>query len=446
MESLVQRALRTASVEQAALAWSKFNRRRRQAGTAETFRLVGQRAAGSIVDLTRRGIGGPCMDLLLRTNAQTLFMKPGVLFIGYVEAGLGLGESLRGLIRSVATTQEPFAVYPYNRRVETRSLGPFLPDHYDKRHRYQINVFEVAANHLPEMMGDVGLWKTRHSYNILRTYWELAEAPPEWRPNLAGIDEIWAPNAFVSEAFRSIFSGPIKVVPPCVEVEVGTSHGRGEFGMDPDRFYFFFSFDYFSTPYRKNPLGVVRAFRKAFADLGLKVGLVIKSTSAVDQHSEIKEELLQHARSDERIIVIDRTLSRDEMLSLIDQSDCFVSLHRSEGFGLGLAEAMALGKPVIGTDYSGSTAFLSDQTGFPVPYTLRPVEPHEYIFAYGQSWAEPDEGAAADLMRQVVEQPEETKRRAKAGQACVQSHYGRAAVGQIVQDRLREIRASRPLP
>ena len=383
------------------------------------------------------------MSVLSTVHAQDLFMQPGVLFIGYVEAGLGLGESLRGLIRSLATTGQPFAVYPYNRGVESRTLGPFLPDLYDRKHRYQINVFEVAANHLPEMLADIGPWKTGHSYNILRTYWELAEAPQEWRSNLTGIDEIWAPNEFVSNAFRRIFAGPIHVVPPCVEVEAAGSSGRDRFGMDVDRFYFFFSFDYFSSPFRKNPLGVVRAFRAAFPDLAAKVGLIIKSTSAAGQHREMKDELLAQAHLDGRIIIIDRTLSRDEMLSLIRQSDCYVSLHRSEGFGLGMAEAMALGKPVIGTDFSGNTAFLSDRTGFPVPYTLRPVQPQEYIFADGQSWADPDEDVAAEMMRQVVYHPEERHNRAEAGQAYVRTHYGRIEVGQIVEKRVREILAMR---
>jgi glycosyltransferase involved in cell wall biosynthesis len=131
------------------------------------------------------------------------------------------------------------------------------------------------------------------------------------------------------------------------------------------------------------------------------------------------------------------------MLSLIRQTDCYVSLHRSEGFGLGMAEAMAFGKPVIGTDYSGNTDFLSDRTGFPVPYTLRPVQHGEYIFSDGQSWADPDEAAATDAMRQVFSDPQERQRRADSGKALIEARYGRTNVGQVAARRLNDIMAHR---
>jgi len=209
--------------------------------------------------------------------------------------------------------------------------------------------------------------------------------------------------------------------------------------MDQDMFYFMFSFDYFSHPTRKNPLGVVRAFQRAFPNPAERVGLVIKSTSAIHQHREIKSVILEAARHDHRIKVIDRTFSRDEMLSLIRQSDCYVSLHRSEGFGLGMAEAMAFGKPVIGTNYSGSTEFLSDCTGFPVPFTMRPIQPGEYIFSDGQSWGEPDAAAAAEVMQRVFHDQQERQRLAALGKIFVEAHYGRENVGRIAARRLQEI-------
>jgi glycosyltransferase involved in cell wall biosynthesis len=129
------------------------------------------------------------------------------------------------------------------------------------------------------------------------------------------------------------------------------------------------------------------------------------------------------------------------MLSLIRESNCYVSLHRSEGFGLGMAESMALGTPVIGTDYSGSTEFLSSLTGFPVAFTMRPVEPGEYSFSEGQIWAEPDTAAATEAMRRVYRDTQERQRRAAAGKAFVEAHYGRDTVGQIAAQRLRDILA-----
>jgi glycosyltransferase involved in cell wall biosynthesis len=385
-------------------------------------------------------------DFVAVLPVPNLFMRQDVLFIGYLEAALGLGESMRGLVRSVAGTGIPFALYPYKLGVETRAIGGFMKDRYDLKHRHRVNVIEMSADQLPGMFSEVGRWKTGHSYNILRTYWELPRAPAKWAPMLQGIHEIWAPNEFVGNAFREIFDGRITIIPPCVEIETEYQFDRDHLGIDQDMFYFTFSFDYFSYPARKNPLGVVRAFQAAFPNRAEKVGLVIKSTSANHHYLEIKTAIREAARLDPRIKVIDRIFSRDEMLSLIRHSDCYVSLHRSEGFGLGMAEAMAFGKPVIGTDYSGSTEFLSDRTGFPVACTMRPVRPGEYIFSDGQSWAEPDTTAAAKAMQRVFYDPGERQRRAAAGKAFVEAHYGRENIGRIAAGRLAEVLAADPAP
>jgi glycosyltransferase involved in cell wall biosynthesis len=214
--------------------------------------------------------------------------------------------------------------------------------------------------------------------------------------------------------------------------------------MDPGVFYFIFSFDYLSCPARKNPLGVLRAFQAAFPDKGERVGLVIKSTNAgAYQYPEVTTVLLEAAHQDRRIKIIDRILSRDEVLSLIRQSDCYVSLHRAEGFGLGMAEAMAFGMPVIGTNYSGNTDFLSESTGFPVPYTLRPVQPGEFPFGDGQFWAEPDEATAAAIMRSIFDNPQEGQVRGEAGKAFIETRYSRKNIGEIARRRFQQILSMR---
>jgi glycosyltransferase involved in cell wall biosynthesis len=372
-----------------------------------------------------------------------LFMRQSVLFIGYLEAGLGLGESLRGLVRSVATTELPFALYPYSFGVETRLIGAFMKGRYDLQHSHKVNVIEMAPDQVPAMFHKIGRWKTGYSYNILRTYWELPLAHPSWIYMLKGIHEIWVPNEFVCRAFKGVFGGPIVMVPPCVSIEAERSFERSHFGMDNGRFYFLFSFDYFSHPSRKNPLGVIRAFQAAFPNVVEEVGLVIKSTGAIDQYLDVKFAIVEAARYDKRIIVIDCSFSRDEMLSLIRQSNCYVSLHRSEGFGMGMAEALAFGKPLIGTDFSGSADFLSDRTGFPIPVTIRPVQAGEYFFSEGQNWAEPDEAAAAEAMCRVFDDEQERQRRAEAGKAFVEAQYGKENVGRIATQRLKDILARR---
>ena len=368
------------------------------------------------------------------------------LLIGYIDAQLGIGQSLRGLAAAIATVGTPFGIYPFGIGVEGRRSVPFMTDRYDEVTPHDVNIIEVSPAELPRVFANVSEDHFAGSYNILRTYWELARGPVVWRQDhgMERIDEIWAPNAFCAEAFRDFFDGPITVVPPCIETALHSGvPDRGRFGLDPDVFYFIFSFDYHSLPERKNPLAVVRAFLTAFADGERPVGLVVKATGVVGHFPAIKKDIMAAARADGRITVIDQSLSRDDMMSLMAGIDCYVSLHRSEGFGLGMAEAMALEKPVIATAYSGNAEFVTESTGFPIPFTLKPVRPHEYVHTGGQVWAEPDEDACAAAMLLVVDDRAEAASRARAGRAFVEHRYGPLNVGRLATERLDAIRKAR---
>jgi glycosyltransferase involved in cell wall biosynthesis len=250
------------------------------------------------------------------------------------------------------------------------------------------------------------------------------------------------PNAYVANAFRSIFDRRITVIPACVNINRKYIYARQYFGLDDDRFYFIFSFDYYSGTARKNPLGVAQAFGYAFPDPGMKVGLLIKSTGPGELDPTVSQHLKNLLTVDKRIITLDRSLDRDEILSLIDDCDCYISLHRSEGFGLGMAEALALGKPVIATDYSGNRDFLTEETGFPVPFSLRRLMPGEYPMGEGQSWGEPDLEIAIHYMRTVFANREERERRSSRGRTLIGDRYSGQIVAKTVIERLDEIRKS----
>ena len=197
---------------------------------------------------------------------------------------------------------------------------------------------------------------------------------------------------------------------------------------------------------RKNPLGVLRAFQAAFPDRGDAVALLVKTTGLPPPHlateacQDVQRSLQAAAAADERIRIIDRILSRDDMLGLIEQSGCFVSLHRSEGFGLGMAEAMALGTPVIGTDYSGNRDFLTEGTGFPVGYSLcgpfgRGTTPATRVRS-GRNRTKPTRSQRCG--RWSATKPSRSPR-ASAAKALIQSRYGRETVGHIAGQRLEHL-------
>jgi glycosyltransferase involved in cell wall biosynthesis len=372
--------------------------------------------------------------------------RRGVLFIGYVEACLGLAESLRGLISAAADRQIPFGICPFRVGVESRIIEQFMPEKFDVTHRYDINVIEVSPDQVSTVFKTIDPRQLMTSYNVLRTYWELPKAPREWGPMLKGIDEIWVPNKFVSNAFSGIFFGPITIIPPCVTTEEANYLNAAEFGIERGRFYFLFSFDFYSSHHRKNPLGVLKAFELAFPNLNENVGLIIKSTGletyqmGPEPHqTKIREQFRASVDRDPRIKIIHGTMSRHRMLGLLRACDCYVSLHRAEGFGLGMAEAMSLGKIVIGTDYSGSTDFLSAETGFPVAYNLRSVGPGEYFWPEDQVWADPNMDSAVTMFRLAFSDVDARTRRAAAGKMFVECKYSKAAVGAAVEQRIQEI-------
>jgi glycosyltransferase involved in cell wall biosynthesis len=365
--------------------------------------------------------------------------RQGVLFIGYAEGALGLGQAFRANLIAAEAAELPFAIYPFRVGIETRMLKPFMQKRYDENHAHAVNVIAVACDQVPVVFESLNPGLLKDSYNILCPYWELPRAPEAWRLNLANIHEIWAPNTYIANAFAHIFDGPIVVMPPAMEDTSGDHPGRAHFGMNEGRFYFMFSFDYFSSPFRKNPLAVLDAFKRAFPHGDENVGLAIKSTGAPDHFPEIKAVFQEAANHDPRILMFDKNMSRAEMLGLIRASDAYVSLHRAEGFGLGMAEAMTFERIVIGTDFSGSTDFLTDKTGYPVPYDLRPVESHEYPWSEEQSWAEPDVDAAADIMRRVAINQSEGASRARAAREWIEKNYSPDAVGMAMKARLEAL-------
>jgi glycosyltransferase involved in cell wall biosynthesis len=240
---------------------------------------------------------------------------------------------------------------------------------------------------------------------------------------------------------------------PCV-VSALASPGasRKELGLPEDACIFFFHFDSFSTFARKNPWAVIRAFRRAFAseERSGPVRLVMK-TIHLSRTPAAAGERLRRELQDAGGILIDEELSAEDMGSLINRCDVYVSLHRSEGFGLGIAEAMLAGRPAIATAYSGNLEFMNQQNSCLVGYRLRPVDDSEIsynpgmdvVYEAGQLWAEPDIGQAARWMRWLYENPAERARIGSAASRTISTRYSSAAAGAAAATRLAEIASSR---
>jgi glycosyltransferase involved in cell wall biosynthesis len=222
--------------------------------------------------------------------------------------------------------------------------------------------------------------------------------------------------------------------------------GRAEFDLPEDAYIFLFTFDAGSVVERKNPLAAVQAFRRAFAARKDKAILVLKTKNAdhpqTDQDRNHWHSVLKIASSDNRIRIIDRNVTRDELTGLQAACDCYISLHRSEGFGYGPAEAMALGKPVITTGYSGVTDFCNSETALLVEYVLERVPRGAYPYMDDDReyyWASPDIEVAALQMRRVYEDPQFGKRLGERGQKLIEKDYSAEALRSRYRRRLSQL-------
>jgi glycosyltransferase involved in cell wall biosynthesis len=276
-------------------------------------------------------------------------------------------------------------------------------------------------------------------YSIGYWAWELAEYPDEWMNAFLFYDEIWASTEFARAAFASKSPRPVHLMPMVVEnPAIDGSLNRDYFGLPTDRFLLFFHFDFRSFVERKNPDAAIRAFLEAFPTGAESVGLVIKTLNG--EHDPAGwARVTSLASTDSRIQIINREFTRLEVTSLIGACDCYVSLHRSEGFGRGLAEAMLLEKPVITTSYSGNMDFCSAETTFLVDYDLVPVREHDYIGTKNQVWADAKVGHAAEVMRTVYGNKELRERVARQGAAMIRAKYSPEVVGALYAHRLNEI-------
>ena len=230
--------------------------------------------------------------------------------------------------------------------------------------------------------------------------WEVNTIPARWARAFGLVDEIWVYSRFVAENIGAVAPIPVTALPPPVSAPAPAVPVR--LGV-PDGFLFLFIFDYLSTIQRKNPLGLIEAFRRAFAE-GEGARLLIKTINAPLRPLH-EEALLDAAQGRPDIHIVDRSLSAAEMDGLIAECDCYASLHRSEGFGLTMAEAMAVGKPVIATAYSGNVDFMNRDNSLLVDYELINVGPGVEIYPPEGEWAEPSVEHAAALMRQVYDNP-----------------------------------------
>lgn len=363
-----------------------------------------------------------------------------VNIVGFLTADLGVGESARCMVRAADTAQIQTALVP----LKLNCKNPLGDMTYATRLQ-ETNPHPVNVVHLdPPASQDIDHYHGRGfragKYNIAYWAWELPDFPDAWIPPCRYFDEIWCPSDFVRQAISLKVPLPVLTMPHAINFArptATTATLRARFALPADAFLFLFLYDLNSYSERKNPRGALEAFRRS--GLGQRgAGLVIKVHNVKGNEADFG--VLQASVADlPGVHFITETLSRAAVYELEAACDCFVSLHRSEGFGLALAESMYLGKPVIATDWSASAEFIDATNGCPVQCTLKTLERNHGPYAKGQVWAEANLDHAADQMERLFDNRALASRLGESARSTIERKFSPAVIGARYRRRLENI-------
>lgn len=360
----------------------------------------------------------------------------GVNLCGFIRGEFGLGEATRILARILNSGKIMFSIVNY----EILGVHRYTNHEWDSKIKdefiYNTNIMLINADGIPEFFKTVSPKTKKDRYNIGFLYWELPEYPDSWVSAFDYFDEIWTASEFSAEAFRKKTALPVYCLPCCVTVDTNPDLDRKHFNLPEDKFLFLMMYDVRSMQERKNPKAVIDAFLKAFGD-SEDVTLVIKINGPNDW--EFEDELIDSIKHRSNILLVIGTFDKIEVNSLINCCDAFVSLHRSEGFGLGPAEAMYLGKPAILTNWSGNKVYMTEDNCCPVNYKIIEIDKDYGPYKKGYHWAEPSSDHAAAYMRRLVEDQDYYDRISENGKKTIRKEFSPEAICESAKSRLKEL-------
>jgi GT2 family glycosyltransferase len=366
----------------------------------------------------------------------------GVNLIAYIRASMGVGEAARGNAAALQASALPFGVINYEQGNPSRMDNLRWQHKETNKAEYLVNLIHINADHTPGVMQNLGRAVFKNRYNIGFWAWEMPEFPDRWLGSFDLLDEVWVPSTYVNQAIAAKSPIPVVTIPHVIAIDELGAHqySRAWFGIADDTFVFVSMFDTHSVAQRKNPFGAIRAFQKAFSAADHSVLLLIKINNADDASLKVLSECVADYQN---IRLMQQHFDRAQIDSLINCCNCYVSLHHAEGFGLGPAEAMAMGKVALLTNWSGNTEYMRSDNCVPVNYRLQtlgsdygPYEAHQY-------WAVPDIEHAAAEMQSLVANPDRVLLLGENARKTIAQEFSPRAIGERMRRRLDSIRRFR---
>lgn len=363
---------------------------------------------------------------------------------GYLTGETGLGELARGAVRAAraagyrvgpVTIDQPGARLQDDRAPSSEASEPW---------RGGVNLVVVNGDQVEQFVERAGEAFLANQFNIGYWAWELCDPPADWIHSARHFDEIWTPSSFTLDPISQLTSVPVVRMPPALDVHPAGRLTRHSLGLADETTVFLAMCDHRSFVERKNPLGAIEAFRRAFSRSEVaegRVRLVVKTINGSTRSD--KARLVEEAAAAAGAVILTEHFSRGETLDLIASADALISLHRSEGFGFPMAEAMWLGRAVIATGYSGNLDFMTPETAHLVRYRLARIERAVGPYPAGACWAEPDLDHAASLLREVANSRAKRLEMGRRAAAAVRASHGPEAVASLMSRRLALVTGDR---
>ena len=382
--------------------------------------------------------------LMSRLESRTEPPKPyipgafpaGINLYGFFKAENGLAQGAKLYAAALERAGIPHRLLNTDFLDWLQQDDTAFDDRLSRENEYAVNVIHINPDQWQEAVGEFPRNQFDGHYNIGVFLWELETIPENWRAILGYVDEVWTPSEFIASAVRKETEKPVTVIPYGMEAPFDETVTRADFGIAEDAFTVLMMFDSNSFAARKNPEGAIKAFREAFGDRPEKTQLVIKINNPTEADIAFVNE---YAGEGDAVRLITGRMDKKKLNALIRLCDVYISLHRSEGFGLVMAEAMYLGVPVVATNWSSNVEFMPADAACMVDYTLVPVN-NRYQFDNGEMrWAEPDVHQAAGYLRKLKTDLEWRKKVGRAGQEYIREHITVENCGGRIKQRMAEI-------
>ncbi len=327
----------------------------------------------------------------------------GVNIMGPVKAQMGIGQCCRFLVSEFDASGIKYCVQNFNLLGNVQNGDTSFDDILTEETPYGINLIVMEPTELMFRCTqfDQNMWNDK--YNVGFWSWELEDFPKEWTPAIDLLDEIWTPSEFTSDSIRKVTNKPVHTIPYNVTAHTDDKYDRKYFGLPEDKFLFLIMFDFNSTMVRKNPVGAIEAYKKAFDVNDDSVGLVIKTSNTDFDKIESVKKLLEGYKN---IYFITEVLEKTAVNSLIKDVDVFVSLHRAEGFGIVMAEAMLVNTVCIATNWSSNIEFMNKDIACMVDYSFVTLEKDASPYRKGSKWADANTDEAAEYMKKLHDDKE----------------------------------------